>query len=312
MKILVTGGAGFIGSHIVEAYLSDGHEVAVLDNLETGSLSNLPGAVQFYKADIQNSLEVDATFRDFRPQVVSHHAALIDVSQSVQNPVRDTSVNILGSLKVLQAARETGVERFVFASSGGAIYGEADVSPTPETASPNPLSPYGLSKLTFERYLSLFHTLGGPNFVNLRYSNVYGPRQGLRGEAGVISVFIKRLLEGSSCTIYGDGTMTRDYIFVDDVVEANRLALQSSENQTFNIGSGREISTRELFYRVRDAVGMNAGEPIYVEERRGEVRRSCLDNNYARENLGWRPKSTFELGLQLVVDSLRVPHAMQL
>ena len=307
MRILVTGGAGFIGSHVVDAYLADGHEVAVLDNLEGGSRENLNPRAHFFDADIRDARLVAAAFGHFRPDVVSHHAAHIHVVRSLEDPAYDAEVNIVGSLNVWKAACDHGARRFVFASSGGAIYGPPKALPVSEAQTPAPLSPYGLSKWAFERFLMLPTDGPGPVPVILRYANVYGPRQGSRGEAGVISIFARRLLEGRPCMIYGDGTMTRDYVFVADIVAANQVALFGGDRGVFNIGTGEQTSTRHLFHLLCDLTGRAGTQPEYTPERGGEVRRICLDAAKARRELGWAPKHTLTDGLVRVVSSLGVP-----
>lgn len=305
MKILVTGGAGFIGSHVVDAYLRDGHEVAVLDNLETGSLSNLPEEVSFWDADIRNEEQVRAILQEVRPDVVNHHAAQISVPHSVENPAYDADVNIAGSLRVWKAARDCGVQRFIFASSGGAVYGDNPALPLSEREVPTPTSPYGLSKQVFEMYLAQLRNFGGPVPVVLRYANVYGPRQGARGEGGVISIFVRRGLEGADSTIYGDGGATRDYVYVGDVAEANRLALYGGDGGTFNIASSQQTSTYELFQLVQSLIGHENKEPLFAPERPGDIRYSCLDASLARSELGWTPQHSLEAGLRLTIESMR-------
>jgi UDP-glucose 4-epimerase len=237
MKILVTGGAGFIGSHITDAYIKDGHEVAVVDSLETGSLAHLNPEARFYEADMRDSPRLDSVFAEFKPEVVSHHAAQISVPHSMEDPAFDANSNIVGSLNVWRAARDCGARRLIFASSGGAIYGDAKELPIPESTPAAPLSPYGLSKQVFEMYLRQLGASTNMVPVILRYANVYGPRQGAGGEAGVVSIFVRRSLKGQQCTIFGDGSMTRDYVYVGDVVQANQIALTQGDYHTFNIAS---------------------------------------------------------------------------
>ena len=233
MKILITGGAGFIGSHIAAAYVRDGHEVAVLDNFRTGSKRHLPAAATLFVGDISQASDVAAVFQQFQPEAVSHHAAQLDVRQSLEDPAHDAATNILGGLNVLLQAARGGVRRFIFASSGGAIYGETERLPADEETPARPLSPYGLTKWTFESYLHIWRQVHGIAPVILRYANVYGPRQNSEGEAGVIAMFSRRLLRGKACTIYGDGGSTRDYVYVGDVVRANQLALTLTEGGHF-------------------------------------------------------------------------------
>jgi len=301
MKILVTGGAGFIGSHVTDAFLNDGHQVAVVDSLETGSTSNLNPSAQFFEADIRNQERLNDIFSEFRPDVVSHHAAQISVPHSVDNPAFDAAINVVGSLNVWRAARESGASRFIFASSGGAVYGDAKEIPTPETFIPKPLSPYGLSKQVFEMYLEQLGAAGDMIPVTLRYANVYGPRQGAGGEAGVISVFVKRLLDGQPCTIFGDGTMTRDYVFVGDVAEANRIALSAGDNDVFNVASTTQTTTLELFRLICELLDCDPENVQFAPERKGEVFYSCLNAKKALENLGWESKISLREGLEKVI-----------
>ena len=310
MKILITGGAGFIGSHIASAYVRDGHEVAVLDNFRTGSKRNLPAAATLFVGDISHAPDVEAAFRQFQPEVVSHYAAQLDVRHSLEDPAHDAATNILGGLNVLLQAARVGTRRFIFASSGGAIYGDTERLPADESTPIKPLSPYGLTKWTFESYLHIWRQVHGITPVILRYANVYGPRQSTEGEAGVIAIFSRRRLRGEPCTIYGDGQSTRDYVFVGDVVEANRLALTRGDGGTFNVGTGRQTTIREVFDTVRGAVDGLLGDdsgprtPEYAPPRAGEVYRSALDHRLASEVLGWEPRTPFAEGVRQTVEWL--------
>ena len=311
MRILITGGAGFIGSHLASAYVRDGHEVAVLDNFRTGSKRNLPAAAALFVGDISHAADVEAAFRQFRPEVVAHYAAQLDVRHSLEDPAHDAATNILGGLNVLLQAARVGTRRFIFASSGGAIYGDTERLPADEWTPVKPLSPYGLTKWTFESYLHIWRQVHGITPVILRYANVYGPRQSAAGEAGVIAIFSHRLLRGKACTIYGDGQSTRDYVYVGDVVEANRLALTHGDGGTFNIGTGRQTTIREVFETVRGAAALRRGredekppEPEYAPARPGEVYRSALDNRLAGEKLGWAPQTSFVEGVAHTVEWL--------
>ncbi len=301
MKILVTGGAGFIGSHVADAFLQGGHEVAILDSLLTGHARNLNVDARFFEADMRDKAAVDAAFAAFKPDVVSHHAAQISVPDSVEDPAFDAQSNIVGGLNVWRAARDNGARRFIFASSGGAIYGDAAPLPVDETRIAAPLSPYGLSKQVFEMYLNHLRADSDMVPVVLRYANVYGPRQGAKGEAGVVSVFTRRLLDGKQCTIFGDGSMTRDYVFVGDVTRANQLALELGDEGVFNIATGTQTTTLELFGIVRELLGFADSEPLFAPERAGEVRFSSLDAAKARLELGWEPKVALRAGLEQVV-----------
>jgi len=236
MKILVTGGAGFIGSHVVDAYLELGHEVVVVDNLSSGSIENLNPKAKFYEMDIRDS-DIEDLFKNEKPDVVNHHAAQMDVRKSVEDPIYDADVNIIGSLNLLQNCIKYGVKKFIFASTGGAIYGEQDYFPADEEHPTRPLSPYGVAKLTVEKYLYFYKEVHGLNYVVLRYANIYGPRQNPHGEAGVVAIFTSKMLKGEQPVINGDGFQTRDYTFVGDVVRANVLALSYEKSDVFNIGN---------------------------------------------------------------------------
>ena len=302
MKILISGGAGFIGSQVADAFLADGHTVAIIDNFESGSRANVPAAARLIQADIRDEDAVRRLCEEFEPDAVCHHAAQLDVRKAVLDPAYDAQVNIGGSLNLLLHATRCGARRFLFASSGGACYGEPQQIPVPETHPARPESPYGLTKYAFEHYLRIWHGLHGIVPVVLRYSNVYGPRQTAHGEAGVVAIFAGLLLQNRPCRIFGSGSDTRDYCFVGDVVEANRLALTSGDGGTFNIGTGIETSTREVFEAVREAVGSGPEQPELCPERPGEVRRIALDNSLARAELGWSPRVSFRDGVRQTVE----------
>ncbi len=303
MKILVTGGAGFIGSHLCDAFAADNHEVAALDNLSGGE--NLTPRTRLFEVDVRDADAVTRALREFAPDCVVHCAAQLDVRASVVDPAYDASVNIVGGLNVLSAACSAGAGRFIFASTGGAIYGEPAALPVSESAPQSPLSPYGLSKATFENYLDLASRRGAIVPVVLRYSNVYGPRQGVGGEAGVVAVFAKKLLAGETCTIFGDGTSARDYVYVGDVVAANRAALARGDNQQLNIGTGQLTTVTQVFENVRQNVAGITSHvlhaPDYAPLRAGEVDKICLDATKAREVLDWTPQVTFGQGVQAAV-----------
>ena len=309
MRILITGGAGFIGSHLCDALLSDGHQIAVLDDLSSGQAAWLAPHVELFEADIRDADAVQKAMQ-WAPETIVHCAAQLDVRASVADPARDADVNIVGALRVLNAAVEAGAKRFIFASTGGAIYGEpADETPVSESAPMRPESPYGLSKASFENYLNLWSRQGKIVPVVLRYSNVYGPRQGAGGEAGVVAVFAQRLLNGQQCTIFGDGTSARDYVFVGDVVEANRAALTRGDGGVFNIGTGQLTSIDEVYITVRAAVAEITGReiesaPEYAPLRPGEVERICLDASLARAELDWSPQTKFAQGVRETVEWL--------
>ncbi len=301
MRIIVTGGAGFIGSHIVDRCLADGHAVTIIDNLSTGRADNINRQADFYKNDIRDAHRMRELFERVKPDVCIHQAAQMDVRKSVDDPIYDAEVNILGSLNLIRAACEFGGRRFLYASTGGAIYGDTDNRPTPETHPPNAISPYGVSKHTVEHYLHLWHELEGLEYVALRYGNVYGPRQSPHGEAGVVAIFIGQMLAGRSPTLYGHGTMTRDYVYVGDVVEANMLALERGEAGVLNIGTGTESSVLDVHGGIKEHTGFT-GEPILAEKRKGEMENSCLDPSLARDVLGWSPEVELSEGLRRTVD----------
>ena len=298
MRVLVTGGAGFIGSHVADAFLAAGHDVGVIDDLSSGSKDNLDPRVRFWQADIRDPA-LEAIIGEFRPEVVSHHAAQMSVGVSVREPKRDADINILGALNLLEAAVRHQVRRLVFASTGGAMYGDFAVPPTSETVFPEPVSPYGVAKQAVERYLHAFRSMHRLDAVALRYANVYGPRQNPHGEAGVVAIFSQAIVEGRSFTINGDGGQTRDYIYVGDVVQANLLAATLGvDNRVpiLNIGSGIETSVNDVVAILQDA----AGRPLRVQHgpaKPGEQRRSALDSALAMRVLGWQPTMSIRTGL---------------
>lgn len=304
MKILVTGGAGFIGSHIVDRYLQEGHEVAVVDDLSTGRRENLNPAASFHQVSITDERALRRVFEDERPEVVNHHAAQMDVRRSVAEPQFDAQTNIIGVINVIEAALAVGAHRFIFASSGGAIYGDAPIRPTPEDAPLAPISHYGASKLAGEVYFGLYRRLHNIQTTILRYANVYGPRQNPRGEAGVNAIFANLMLRGERPTIFGRGDKTRDYVYVSDVVEANVRALHRGAGQVLNIGTGVPTTDQEVYDAVAAAVGFPA-PPIYGPERPGDVRHSCLDARRARDELGWEPTVEFREGVRRTVEYQR-------
>lgn len=301
-RILVTGGAGFIGSHVADAYLNRGDDVWIVDDLSSGRRENLPERAHFLQADIGSS-EVRALIREIRPHVINNHAAQIDVRVSVDDPRRDARINVDGFLNLAEGAREAGTRRFVYVSSGGVVYGEPDVRPTPETTQKQPLSPYGVTKLAGEFYLNYYREIHGLGYAALRYSNVYGPRQDPHGEAGVVAIFCNRLLAGQGITVFGDGEQTRDYVFVKDVVAANLLVSDlhleeggGPDAVAFNVGTGVETSVNRLADILEGVAGQWPGRD-YRSARPGELRRSCLDAAKIRGR-GWSPQWTLEEGLR--------------
>jgi UDP-glucose 4-epimerase len=300
MKILVTGGAGFIGSHVVDAYLELGHEVVVVDNLSSGSIENLNPKAKFYKMDIRDS-DIEDLFKNEKPDVVNHHAAQMDVRKSVEDPIYDADVNIIGSLNLLQNCIRYGVKKFIFASTGGAIYGEQDYFPADEEHPTRPLSPYGVAKLTVEKYLYFYKEVHGLNYVVLRYANIYGPRQNPHGEAGVVAIFTSKMLKGEQPVINGDGFQTRDYTFVGDVVRANVLALSYEKSDVFNIGTGIETDVNTLFHKLKQLTGANCDE-FHGPAKLGEQRRSVISYEKIYKTLGWKPMTSLDEGLRLTVE----------
>ena len=309
-RVLVAGGAGFIGSHIAEAYLEAGWEVVALDDLSRGKATNVPRGVELIKADVR-SPEARRALATGRFDVLNQQAAQIDVRHSVDDPGYDAQINILGLINMLEGAAEGGVRRVVFASSGGVLYGEAGVIPTPETAPNMPVSPYGVSKLAGEHYLRALGALRNFDGVAMRYANVFGPRQDPKSEAGVVSIFVSRMLAGQPLTVFGDGRQTRDYVFVKDVARANLLAstvdlppVTSHESRAFNVATSTEMSVLEL----AEAVGRTMGrkpEIQFAESRAGELSRSSLDTARARRILGWSPTYSFADGLGQLVEWFR-------
>jgi UDP-glucose 4-epimerase len=301
-RVVVSGGAGFIGSHVVRAYLAAGDEVTVLDDLSSGRVENLPAGVPLVRVDVR-SPEARALVATGGFAVLNHHAAQMDVRRSVEDPMYDAQVNVLGLLNLLEGARAGGVRRVVFASSGGTVYGDGASAPTPETAPKLPASPYGTAKLTSEYYLATFAQLFGLEAVALRYSNVYGPRQNPHGEAGVVAIFGKRLQAGEPITIYGNGQQTRDLVYVEDVAAANLLAaerplpaLSSLDARAYNIGTGVETSVNRLAELLAAAAGRSA-EIRRAPARAGEIQRSALDVHKAGRELGWHPQVPLPEGL---------------
>ena len=300
MKILVTGGAGFIGSHIAEAYLDAGHDVVLLDDLSTGSRDNCPDGARLVECDVRDVDRVRALFTEERFDAVNHHAAQLDVRVSVADPADDANRNIIGSLVLLQAAADTNVERFLFASSGGTVYGDQQVFPADESHPTEPISPYGVAKLSVEKYLGYFTHQYGMRTGALRYTNVYGPRQSFHGEAGVVAIFCTRMLEGRQPVINGSGEQTRDYVYVDDVVRANVAVLEhlgDHDRIAVNICTAVEKTVNDLFRRLNDLAG-NRYEEIHGPAKPGEQFRSVCSWDLARRTLGWEPRITFDEGLE--------------
>lgn len=300
MKILVTGGAGFIGSNLVDALIEKGHEVIVVDNLSTGQKQNLNPKAKFIELDITEE-KLAEVFSLEKPEVVFHYAAQIDVRKSVEDPVWDAKQNILGSVNVLENAKKSGVKKIIFASTGGAIYGDTDDIPTKEDHPEQPVSPYGIAKLTTDKYLHYYHQIFGLFYISLRYSNVYGPRQNSKGEAGVVAIFCDKLLANQKPVINGDGKQTRDYVFVDDVVKANLLALESDKIGIYNIGTSIETDVNKIAEVIKSNIDTEV-EFTHGEAKEGEQQKSCIDYTKAKDELGWQPEVKLEEGIKKTVD----------
>jgi UDP-glucose 4-epimerase len=297
VRILVTGGAGFIGSHVADGFRKAGHEVAVVDDLSTGNKGNLDPTIRLYKLDIRDD-SLEQVFKDFKPEVVDHHAAQANVPASVTNPVFDASVNVLGGLNLLKHAAANGVKKFIYISSGGAMYGEPDPSelPVKESAPVRPLSPYGASKQALEAWLGVYQRTFGLDYTVLRYGNIYGPRQSIREEGAVVAVFAMRMAHDELVTIDGTGQQTRDFVYVGDCVTANVAALGRGSGMSFNIGTGRETSIRDIFDAMAEVAGY-AHQPNFGPARKGDVMRIVLDPSRAREHLGWQAAMPLHEGL---------------
>ncbi len=301
MRILVTGGAGFIASHVADAYIGQGHEVAILDDLSRGNRANINVNERFYLGDIRDRDFVQRVFAEVKPEVVNHHAAQMDVRRGVREPLFDASVNILGSLNVLEAAIAHETRRVIYISTAGAAYGEPKRLPVGEDHPIDPITPYGISKHTVEHYLFTFGVLYGLEYVVLRYGNVYGPRQSSKGEAGVYAIFCEQMLAGIQPVIYGDGSKTRDYVYVADAVGANVAALEKGTGEMFNIASGVATTDFQVFDLVRRMLGKHI-EPRYADRRPGEIEHIVMDISKAQRVLGWSPLVTLEEGSRKTAD----------
>ena len=299
MNILVTGGAGFIGSNVSDAFINEGHHVIILDNFSSGKQENVNPKAKVYRMDIQDP-SVENIFRDEKIEVMCHHAAQMDVRRSVADPKFDASVNVLGFINLMEYGRHYGLKKVIFSSTGGAIYGEQDHFPADELHPLRPLSPYGITKLTTEKYLFFYKESYGIDHVILRYANIYGPRQNPHGEAGVVAIFTERMLKGEQPAINGDGKQTRDYVFVGDVVQANLFGLKYSGSNIFNIGTGIETDVNQLFQHVKKLTGSKCEEK-HLPAKAGEQMRSVISSKKITEMLGWKPTVTLEEGLKRTV-----------
>lgn len=304
MQVLVTGGAGFIGSHVVDACINAGHDVCVVDDLSTGKMTNLNPAARFYDADLRDANKLEQVFAREQPEAICHLAAKANVRESMEKPELYAEVNILGSLNLLQMARRYGTRKVVYASTGGACYGEPLYLPADEQHPINPLDPYGVSKHTVEHYLYLYRVHYGLDYVVLRFPNVYGPRQDPNGEAGVVAIWAAQMLAGKEAVIYGSGEQERDFVYVGDIAQANVLALTQGSGIIANLGSGVGTSINTLFDMLKQSTGYT-GEKRYAPAKLGEVFRIYITNHVAREELGWQPTVSLQDGLDRTVEYFR-------
>lgn len=302
MKILVTGGAGFIGSNIADSYIEAGHEVVIVDNLSSGNEKNINQKAKFYKADIQDKEALEKIFESEKIEIVNHHAAQIDVRKSVADPVFNAQVNEIGTLNLLELSVKHGIKKFILASTGGALFGDIkEKSGAKEDHSMEPISPYAITKRSAELYLTAYHANYGLNYTVLRYGNVFGPRQDPHGEAGVIAIFIGKLNGNKAPFIYGNGKQLRDYVFVKDVCRANLLALKKGNNKIYNVGTGIGTSVNRLFAELKNFMGFS-GKAIYKPPRAGELFRSVLCADKIKKELKWKPETNVRSGLEKTVD----------
>lgn len=303
MRVLVTGGAGFIGSHIVDRLVQEGHKVSIIDNLSTGKTENLNREAEFYKLDIENP-RIEKVIKKEKPEVICHLAAQMDVRRSVADPAFDAKTNIIGMINLLEYAVRHGARKVIFSSTGGAIYGEGGPYPTEEGHKASPVSPYGISKLTGEHYLFYYQVMNGLNYVALRFANVYGPRQDPFGEAGVVAIFAKKMLKNDQPLINGNGMQTRDYVYVEDVVDAVMRAIEHNVSDIFNVGTGIETTVNELFKLLVDITGSNVRE-MHGPAKKGEQMRSCLSYNKIKKTMEWEPSVDLRTGLSNTVEFFR-------
>ena len=303
MKILVTGGAGFIGSHVVDAYINAGHRVIVIDNSLTGFEKNINKKAKFYKADIRDAQKIDAILKYEKPEIVNHLAAIAEVVKSLRDPIPTMEVNVMGTVNLMRSGGEIKIKKFIFSSTGGAIYGEPKKIPANENTPATPLSPYGLSKLLSEECIKYYARNYNFDYLILRYPNVYGPRQNPKGEAGVVAIFGELMKHGQRPIIFGDGTKTRDYVFVEDIAKANLVSLQKGKNNVINLGSTKETSDQNIFDIIAKITKFEK-KPIYKPFRRGEVYKISLSNDRAKKILNWKPIMAIEKGIKTTINSL--------
>lgn len=296
MKILITGGAGFIGSHVADLLLENKYDVCIVDNLSSGKLENVNPNAKFYKCDIRDS-QIYKIIEDEKPQIIIHNAAQMSVRNSVEDPLNDADINIIGGLNVLEAAKKAKVKKIIFASSGGVVYGEQQYFPADEDHPTKPICPYGVAKLSYEKYLYYYHYIFGIKYIALRYANIYGPRQDPNGEAGVVAIFSKKLLSGDQPIINGDGMQTRDYVYVKDVAIANLLAVNTDYIGEINIGTALETNVNKIFNILKNAAGKPDLEEVHGPAKEGEQKRSVLSYKKAQQILGWKPEVKLEEGL---------------
>jgi len=304
MNILVTGGAGFIGSHIVDSLISKGHNVVIIDNMLTGQKDLINPEAKFYQEDIRNLEKLNHIIKENKIERICHQAAQLDVRKSVENPQFDAEVNIIGTINIFELAKRNGVAKVVFASSGGAIYGDTDIMPTTEDHPEEPISPYGITKLVKEKYVHYYKEIYNLDYTALRYSNVYGPRQNAHGEAGVVAIFTDRMLRGEQCYINGDGENTRDFVFVDDVVEANVQALLGDLSGKYNICTEKSVSINQVFDILNQLSGANL-ERVHKEAKLGEQKHSCLSYQKINQAINWQPKVEIKEGLAKTIEYFR-------
>jgi len=298
LKVLITGGAGFIGSNVADGLLEKKHEVVIVDDLSNGKKENIPGGARFYRCDIR-SKKLSSIFKAEKPEIVIHNAAQLSVRVSVENPLMDADINVIGGLNVIQACHTHNVNKIIFASSGGTVYGEQKYFPADEEHPTRPISPYGVAKLATENYLYYFYKTYGLKYISLRYGNIYGPRQDPFGEAGVVAIFSSKIIKGENPIINGDGLQTRDYVFVGDIVDVNIRAMESDFTGSLNVGTGKETTVVELFKILKEVSGKSGVEEVHGPPMEGEQRRSQLSNVLAKKILGWQPEITLNEGLKL-------------